>query len=612
MLLEDALPYLQNLIRTGYTHPDYQHCMQVRDYYHALATGDKLGSYLRRYEARETEAEFAGRLRLTNFISPAIWSSLRKPFQGVARLRFGVIRRFDYPKASDADQRAARLNEIIGRYYHNDSLDNYLSEELDALALDTDPNAWLLTEFEAFDYRQQQAQPYPVVIPCHAAVDFTSQAGVHTSLTVRTTVQGKLRYTTYLDNETVDAWPYLEDANTLISTLPAGVEANGVFTDEQNRPTHQYRVLRHNAGRLPAKRVGFTPDKRTAGRTKISYMEPAVVWLSKMLKIDSETDVTTAQVVHPHKAQYALACPGMPNDVCSPHGLNREGQKCGLCGGTHINPTQTGAGDVLQLPYPEDKEDLVDLSKLVVWNRPPSDIIKQQHDILDKYELKAHRAMFNSDVLVKGDIALTASEYLSRKAEFNKSLEPYAANLSALFVYTAYVIAAYADLAEGLEVVHELPEALLPLTKEQLVSLRDLAQKAGVPAGELEEIDLDIARQRYKNDPEAFLRFQLRQRIAPFTGQSNEEVLKLYAVGLVPVDYMVRRVYVDSLLADITLKEGGPQWLYWTVAKQEERITQEVQVIISQLPLTSQITTGLFSGFTPARATVGQNAVAVS
>lgn len=605
MLLEDALPYLQTLIRTSYTHPDYAHCIQLRDYYHALATGENLGVYLRRYEARETEAEFAGRLRLTNFITPAIWSSLRKPFQGVARLRFGVIRRFDYAKAADADRRATALDEFVGRYYHNDSLDNYLSEELDALVLDTDPNAWLLTEFQPFDYRQQQAAPYPVVIPCQAAVDFTSQAGVHTSLTVRTSIGVKLRYTTYLADETVDAWPFLEQDGQLVSSLPAGAAADGVFTDLVGYPTHQYRILRHNTGRLPAKRVGFTPDKRTGGRTKVSYMQPATIWLSKTLKLDSEADITAAQVVHPHKAQYALPCPGLPNDICDTHGRNRDGDKCGLCGGTHINPTQTGAGDVLQLPYPQDAEakDIVDLSKLVVWNRPPSDIIKLQHEILDSYEVKAHRAMFNSDVLVKGDIAQTASEYLSRKAEFNKALEPYAANLSALFVYTVYVIAAYTDLADGLEVVHELPDALLPLTKEQLISLRKLSMEADAPAGELEEIDLDIARQRYKNDPEAFLRFQLRQRIAPFTGQTNEEVLKLYALQLVSVDYMVRRVYVDSLIADITAKEKGPQWLYWTQEKQDARITEEVQVIMAQLPVSSTPVSSLFSGFTPARAT---------
>jgi hypothetical protein len=606
MLLTDALPYLQTLIRTGGTHQDYAHCIKVRDFYYALATGEGLGKYLRRFESRESEQQFKERLNLVTFRSPAVWSALRKPFQGVARIRFGVNRRFDYPNQSDQDRRAAALNEIVGRYYDDNSLDYYLSEELDDLVLDTDPNAWLLTEFQEFDYRSEQADPYPVVIPCDNAIDFTtSRGGKHTSLTVRTAVTGGIRYTMYLADETIDAWPRILVEGREVRTMPEGVEPFVVFTDFSNRVTHDVQVLQHNTGKLPAKRVGFVPDKRTNGRTRISYLHSAAFYLDKALKLESESDIASAQVVHPHKAQYAIACPGDVGDICTDNGRNREGEICSVCKGTHINPTQTGAGDVLQLPYPAGAEarDIVDLSKLVVWNRPPTDILIYQSDLIDKYEVKAHLATFNSDILIKGDIAQTAAEYLSRKREFNKALEPYAANFSALFRYTVEIIAAYTDLAEGLEVVYELPEGLLPLTKEQLFSLRELAVKAGATPGELEEIDLDIARQRYKNDPEAFLRFRLRQHLRPFAGLSNEDVFKMRATGDCSTEFFILFFYLDSIIQDITDKQGSTNWYNLPYRLQKPIIDGQVQAIAQSLPSASP-QTSLFSGFTPTRTTL--------
>lgn len=603
MLLPDALLYLQTLLRTGALHADYLRTVELRDLYMALSTGVGLGKYLRRYEARESVEEFEkGRLRLTEFITPPIWASLQRPFQAVARLREGVAIRYDYA-TGDQERQARELQQVLSTYYDAAPLEDYLSEQLTPLWLDTDPNAWLLTDFRPFDYRVERAKPYPVVFPCDAVVAFTETAGVHDSLTVRVVVGTGHRYTLYLANEAIDAWPVQWNGTQMDSTLPAGVEADGVFTDEQGKATHQFRILRHNAGRLPAKRIGYVPDKLTAGRTCVSHLDAAVVYLRKTLKLGSEADITAAQVVHPHKAQYMMACPGAPGDLCT-LGHNRDGGLCSNCGGSGIAPTQTGSGDIVQLPYPKDAEpkDIVDLSKLVVWNRPPSDIVELQYKILDSFEEKTHLSVFNTNILLKASMSNTATEFQGRKDGLNATLHPFSANHSSLYVHHALVSAAYSDLSIGLTVTHRNPKQLTELSEQELYVALKAAKDAGADSFVVEEISLQIARKLYLDNPQALQRYVTRVRLMPFMGQSDEQVLKLYALGKVSEQDFTLRFQMDSILFEVTEAEG-PQWFNYAYKRQWALVEPEIQKLLQKLPATVPGTaSGTFAPFTPSRS----------
>lgn len=584
----DFRPYADALVLRGTPHADYARCAALAAEYRALATGDGLGQLLRRYEARETQQEYDGRLRLTEFLTPAIWSQLLKAFVRVARLRQGVTRRFDYAdNTPDPDGRRTRLVAALEKFDGLSSLEDYLGTVTVETTGDTDPNAWLVTDFAPFDYRREQPRPLPVVVPCEAAWDFTQDGGAHTSLTVKTPWAGASRYTVYLANETITYYPFVTENGQPQSTRPESLPVAWTVTGDTSQPAFEAVVTRHRAGRLPAERLGYVPDRVTSGRTCVSLLHPALPYLRKTLKLGSEADITAAQVVHPHKAQYALACPGVEDKGCGDSGRDRDGNVCGLCHGTHINPTQTGAGDVLQLPYPKDAEpkDIVDLSKLVVWNAPPTDIVKMQDELLEKYQQRAHQAVFNSDQLVKVTVTGTATEYQDRKDELNNTLAPYAQSLSRLYRSSALVVAAYQDAADGLSVTYRHPADLKLRSEAELNAALKSAVDSGAPAPVREALALEMVEKVFVDNPLEVLKYKVKMRFTPFQGLSDETVLRLQAVGQVLPEYMALRFYQDSIFAEIEQQQGMDFYRLAETA-QQALVDTAVQKILQQMSAT--------------------------
>lgn len=584
-------PYGDALVLSKRPHADYARVCDLARDYRRLATGKDLGALLQIYELRETPEEFKNRERLTIFTTPAVWSQLTKPLNKTARLRQGITKRFEWTDGvSDVDGKALRLNTGLDNYNGEQDLADYLAEVNSETVADTDPNAWILTEFKPFDFRREEPTPYPLIIPCEAAFDFTQHAGKFTSLAVRTKVAGQDRFTCYLENETIDYWPVIPVAGEpgiAKPSTPAGATVAWQVFDENGILQYEAVVLAHRAGRLPAYRVGYVPDKETTGRTCVSPLHYAAIYLRKSLKLGSEADIAAAQVVNPHKAQYALACPGLPDLGCSSTGRTMDGTVCTVCNGTHVLATQTGSADILQLPYPKDAEpkDIVDLSKLVVWNRPPTDILTFQQDLLRLFKEEAYQVMYNSEVLVKAGVATTGAEYLDRKAQENNTLAPYAKCLARQYKHHAYVYAAYMDLAAGLKITYTFPEDLRQRSEEELAATLESFRKAGVPAPVLEALSLELMRKTFVDSPSEVLKYQVKMQHTPFQGLSNEEVFKMRLVGDVSNEYYVLRFYQDSVFAEIEQDpKVGPSFYSMTIDKRKPIVDAAVKKIMDTLP----------------------------
>lgn len=604
MTVQDANTRLRALILSGGTHRDYDRCKQHAELCRRLQSGD-IGPLLRRFNLRETEEEFEARLTLSVSTVPAVWHELRTPYYQVAQLSGSdVVRRFDYPDTLSDGERlrlTGLLSEAVGKYHGGEPVEEYFAERVVKGAAMTDPNAWLLTTFAPYDFRTERAKPYPVLLPTEVVIDFTREAGLTSSLTVRLEVsdaraaQAGYRYACYTENDLLDYWPVLPAVGGgLVPTLPAGSAVYGELTDAQGVITHQARLLTHGAGRVPAECIGYEPDEQTEGRTFVSPLNPAICFLLKELHTGSELDIVMNKVVHPHKTQYVPPCPGIPKDGGCTNGKSPLGHDCHLCKGTGRSPIATSALDVNTFPLPKDPADLkFKLSDMVHFSSPDINIPKFQVEYQEWLVKRAQRTLFNTETLAQTTVARTATERLADNAQKNVALFPLARALSRLYVHVATVCAAYVDaFREGLQVVYEYPKTLLPPALEDLEAAYDLANKAGFPAMYLEDKFKDVVRRKFADDPQGRQRMEVRMRFVPFLGMSEDFVLKLAASGYLSPEQRTLRTHQDSIF--YAVETARPDFYQLAADAQQALVDAEVAKLLSKLPAATAATSATF------------------
>ncbi|NVO33221.1 hypothetical protein [Hymenobacter lapidiphilus] len=613
MTLDQAIARIRPLIAGQLTHPDYVRCREHAELCRQLQSGNVAG-LLRRFRLNESEEQYLVRQQLTVSTVPAVWHELRTPFYQVAQLSGAdVVRRFDYPDTLTDDERVrltALLTQAVDRYYAEEPMEEFFAERVVKGIAMTDPNAWLLTTFADFDFRTERARPYPVLLYTEAVVDFTRQAGRVSSMTARLPVsrpeasQPGFRYACYLENELLDYWPVLRTAEgSPLPTLPEGATVvdtiNDAATDE---PTHQARVVRHGAGRVPAEPIGYEPDEETEGRTFVSPLNPAICFLLKELNTGSELDIVMNRVTHPHKTQYVPPCPGLPADGGCVNGMAPNGPKtCGICHGTGISPISTSALEVNTFPLPKDPQDLkFKLSDMVHFSAPPVEIPRFQVEYQQQLVRRAQRTLFNTETLTQTTTARTATERLADNAQKNTALFPMARAISRWYVHHALVCAAAVDaFRPGLRIAYEQPKTLIPPALEDLEAAFADAVKAGLPAMYLEDKYKDLVRRRYADDPQARQRMEVRMRFVPFLGMSEDFVLKLAGSGYITAEQRVLRTHQDSIFYAVELK--APNFYQLAPAAQQALVDTEVAALVGQL-VTSAPPAGGGSGATFPRA----------
>lgn len=586
----EALARVAALVRTSGTHPDYartvEHATLLRD----LAAGN-IRAHLRRFVSRETPADYEARLNLTVSTAPAVIAELATPFVQVSALKGSQVeKRFDYDapvSEAEAARRRDRLTSALGAYYDARPVEDYLSERVMRHVAITDPNAWLLTTFENYDFRSALPRPAPVLLPCELVADFTRAAGVVESVTFRvqlTTPGGTgSRYVVYLANEALECWPVIYTGTTPVYTLPEGAAVYETIRDEDGRALAQVRLLQHRAGRVPASPVGWVPDPLTEGRTYVSPLYPALPFLLKGMGLDSELDITMQKVVHPHKSQYVPACPGEPNQGCT-GGVTSTGNTCTRCNGTALSPIATSAMDVAIYPLPKNPDDTkLKLNELVYFSIPPMELPKFQLEYQDKLVERASRALFNTSTLTKTTLATTATERLAEAAQKNTALRPAADWLSRTYVYHAQVTAGYLDVATDLRITYGLPPDLVAIDVADLEEQYGLAVKAGYDAAYLQLLYLRTVRQRLADNPEELRKMLVRLRFVPYVGLSDAQFQQYAVLNYIPVEKRTLRIEQDSIFYEV--EAANPGFYDLAPVQQQQLVDTKVKELVAALPV---------------------------
>jgi hypothetical protein len=606
MTVADAVARLLPLLLTGTPHADYARTVELATDYRRFATGN-VAPLMRRMVRRENDVQFAQRVGWTIETVSSSWNELRTPFYQVARLRGGTVtKRFDYAQAvptTEAQRRAQRLEAVTDAYYNRKPIENYLAEVLSKSVCMSDPNAWLLTEFGRFDFRTQVAQPYPVLVPCEAAVDFTRAAGVVSSFTASSRVSptaDKLRYTCYLANEAVDCWPVLWLNDKPLFTMPQGA-ANvvDVVDEATKRVVYQYRVFTHKAGQVPAMPVGYVIDEATEGRTFVSPLHPALPYLRGMLKVGSENDIVMSQMAFPLKAAYVKDCPGVGvvdgiahtcqggTDLKSPTG------KCSLCKGEGTLPVPITAAETVTLPFPEIGEELkVKPADMVAYIAPPVEAPEMQLKYLESRRLLAKQSVFGTEQAARVAGSDTATQQRIKLDAELTALAPFADQHVSLYVHAATVSAGYADVADQLTVVYELPADLERLSVDDLYDQRRRAVIAGASASTLAVIDRRIAMKELADDPAELNRYIVKCRFVTFLGYPDAWVTQQAALGYISATDRVARTHTDIIFGELELDE--PNFYQLAYRAQVPLVADKIKDIISRLPAAGTASSSTF------------------
>lgn len=596
----DILPRLEAVCLTGATHPDYALTVDRAVTYRRLATGKGIEHLMRQYASQETDAEYASRVAMMITTVPAWWDQARKKYYEVARLRGGtVVKRFDYGPdlaVSDVDRLRGRLTQAVNGYYQEEPLEAYLAEQLTKSHCMSDPNAWQLTDFGAFDYRTEVPQPYPVLFPCEAAVDFGRLAGKVSYFVGRLSIPqsaSAYRYVCWLDNEAVDCWPVLYDGNTPVPTMPEGA----VIMYEMKEPAlngtadkvlYQCRLLKHNAKRVPLKVLGYVVDEEGSGESFVSPLHAGVCFLKQSLKVGSENDIVMSQMSSPIRAAYANDCPGEVDPATGAHYTCKNGinmqlfQPCGACGGTgeDVNMSTTALRTVT-VPYPKKDEDIpVKPADAMAFLGPSVDLPKFQVDYLDRAGKLFMQTIFGNYDGARVGTKTATEDKIDQQSELT-ALAPFADWFSAAYVHHAKVCAAYVD-AGAPEVTYEFPADLEKVTLDDLLALREKAVKARADSNQLEALDDQIAIKQYANDPEGLLKNRVKRRHMTFLGQPNEWVTQQATLGYISADHRVRRTHVDIIFGELEVERTDFYQLAYPA--QVTLVDAKVKQILAGLP----------------------------
>jgi len=552
-----GLEVLTDVIATNKKHQDYERVEDLAEKYYKLVTGDGIEELLEQIITRESEDEFKQRTAITKSVCPAAINSTKLTFQKAARKQ-PTVRRIDYP--GDADKKKLELEEFISKYWGYQSLENYLEYAYINYNY-IDPNAFLITEFKAFDPLKEKAKPYPFIATSEEAIMFEYHNEILDYLIVRLpikylargTEQDGYKFTMYLGMDTI----VLTQVSEELQNNPDVIEIEKKF--------YLLEYFEPKNDKVPAMRFGCIRDDETKGRTFVSLFHSVMAYLEKTLKIDSELDLSTAMVAFPQRFAYVSPC---NNPDCREGHLLDGKTICQVCQGTGKQPFHRGTMDIVTLTLPKKvsettNAELIDLEKLMVYKGPPIDLLEFQRDYIQYLIDSVHTLMFSNNVATKSQVAksVTATETNFGEDNRNDAVRLFAQQYSSLWEFTVMDIATFTDLNKGLIVEHKFPKDFKWKGIEELMVELKAAKDASASSSTISAIEDDINELLYSDRPDELKEIRIKNEINPFRGYSEADIRFIISQGNVPLYQRTLWENFESIFQDLEMYNQDP-WLF--------------------------------------------------
>ena len=572
MEIEKVNAYIATVV-AGLRHKHYERVTELAEKYFTYYTGADLDCELSQFTPREGEEMFEQRKRITKHIVTSIAWNVTSVERKIPRSN-GITKVISYGKEDDKKQE--ELNKVLGMFWGTQSWDRYMEVRWIELN-DIDPNTFVVFEWGAFDPKKELLQPYPFEVDSEEAVDFKYKNNILQYLTARneTTIVNELDITkerdgenliVYLPNETVTFTEIWND--DILSLIDDGQEKmiggrvilrvdKRIFVIDKPKP--------HNLGYVPAFRVGWKRDMRTKGATYLAPWHAALPFLEKIVKANSELDLTMALHAFPQKIITVEKC---TFEKCY-DGLvtNDEGVKiqCHVCKGSGVK-FHTSAQDIITVPLPKTGEEQLNLENMIRYISPPIDILVFQDEYIDKLTTKCLSTVYNSDVFTRTEIATTATEKTIDLNNVYDALFPMSVGYAGTYKLGVKTIAKLIDRFDDLIVVFSFSKDFKFKTKGDYLVERKMAIDAQAPADILNAIDSEIFRIDTADDQDAFAIHEMKRDMNPFEGKGNSEINLIITANLVPKQQITLYTSYGFIFDEIVIEDPK----FWNKNRKEQ------------------------------------------
>ena len=529
MTKQEGLLKLTEIIRRNLTHRDYKRVTELADTYYKMVSGDGVADLLQQIVKRETPEEFEMRKTITNSIIPPTLASTKLPFQKTVRTK---PKKRDISWGDKDDQkRKDEFEQFISHYWGDASLEKFFEYAFVDYNY-IDPNAFLITEFDAFNPAKEKSKPYPFIATSEQCVMFEMKNNILEYLVVKLPIKYKteageadgFKYTIYLGMDTI-TFTQVEKPEINFLYLPEGQEYPEYIKIENKYYFIQFFTPKNT--KVPARRFGYKRDAETQGRTFVSVFHDVIPYLNKTLKIDSELDLSTAMTAFPQRFEYVTPC-----NECGGSGMLKDGHTCGVCKGSGREPVHNSTMDVITLDMPRDPTMMIDLEKMLVYKAPPIDLLTFQKDYINELRANVFLMMFNKELLDKSEVAATATEKVLDLDNLNDTLNPFARSLSTMWEFVVRDIATYTDFAKDLFVEHSYPEDFKFKSMSELMRELREAKDANASTSTIAKIEDDINEKLYADQPYDLKVIRIKNSFNPFRGYKEETINLLISQNL--------------------------------------------------------------------------------
>jgi hypothetical protein len=586
MILADAKAALIETARLQTRHKHYSHVNQVAKDCRAYVTGDGLDDMLQQFVRREDSEAFKQRTKITKHVIPAVSENICSAFNKVPRAHYQRILRYE-SETADA-QRELDLDKLIAGFYGTSSLDDYLKTRLIELNK-IDPNAWVVVEFDAFNPVIERAKPYPFEANSAEAINYKYTNNVLEYLIVLNTFSldektGE-RYTIYAQDQTATLTQISEKQyratypGSLSPTDKNPIDLDGATAYKIREMVFIYQEYTpHGENRVPAYRVGYIRDMLTNGATFLPIYHAAIPYFQKIIKANSELDLTMCLTAYPQRLRYAPTC----DEPDCYDGRNRvTNAVCSACNGTAVKNIPSSAQDEIVLRLPTDKADILSLDDLLSFKSPPTDIMRLQIEYLDAQVGNCKKAVFNADLFTQTQVANTATGQNIDLQNIYDTLYPFAVQYANIWQFLVTVSARFAQIDAGLiaKIVFPKDFKLSSLT-DLLNNLEQVNRSEAGPAVRA-SIQMDIARIMYADNPLEMQMYLVKDRFNPLRGMSESERVVFINSPLVPEKTRVLAVNFETIFSQIEAQT--PEFYFMNETKQREIVAAKTDEVYSML-----------------------------
>jgi len=581
MTKDEALPILLDVIENDKHHQDYDRVIGLADEYYKMKSGDNITDLLKRMITRETEEEFDQRKKISKSVIPSTLNSTQLPFQKALRKQPLLREIITKSKAKKTE-----LEDHISHYWGEKSLEEYLEYAFINYNY-IDPNAFLITEFDEFDSRKEKAAPYPFVATSKECIMFEYKNQILQYLIVQLPIQYKdyeeikkqggiieriditkdgSKFTMYLGQDTVQMTQVGKDGYMIDLK-----EGQKIIVIKDNYYLLEY--FEPKANKVPAARFGYLYDTQTKGRTMVSVFHPVLLLLEKMMKTDSEEDLSIAMTAFPQRLIYLDKC---HNPQCKNGQLLDGSGICQECQGTGKSPIHKGVTDILTFKIPDNPADMIDLEQLLVYKSPPIETLKFMDEYVSNIRKLIHAMMFNAEIFSRTEITTTATEKELETDNMNDTLYPFARAFSQMWEFIVEDIATFTDLNDGLMLHHKMPEDFKFKSLPSLMAEMKAAKDAGASTSTIAAIEDDINNILYADRPGDLKRIQVKQKYNPFRGYDESTVRLLISQSKTTEYNAVLWANLESVFNEIELETPD---IY---NKSDDIITEKVKTIVTR------------------------------